>query len=94
MRWEKLHNGELLKTSEENVFDIMVTCDRNLRYQQNLKGRKLAIVEITTNNWPLIEPRVRQVDAAVPGSYTVVEISLPPKLPFNFSVPQSSDPQS
>ena len=98
MRWEKLHNGELLKTSEETGFDTMVTCDRNLRYQQNLKRRKLAIVEITTNNWPLIESHVDQViaavDAATPGSYTVVEIRLRPKPSLNVLAFKPPDPQS
>ncbi len=80
-------NGKLLKMCEEVGFDVLITCDRNLRYQQNLTGRRIGIVEVTTNYWPVIEPQwrriVAQVDQAKPGSYAVVEISLPPKPKWN-----------
>ena len=43
-RWDRLPNGELLKAAEAAGFDVLPTTDKNLRYQQNLRGRKLAIV--------------------------------------------------
>jgi hypothetical protein len=47
MQWpERLKNGELLKAAEEASFQVMVTCDQNIRYQQNLTGRKLALVAL------------------------------------------------
>jgi hypothetical protein len=50
MRWpDQLENGELLKISEESGFDVMVTSDQNIRYQQNLAGRKLALVVLGSN---------------------------------------------
>ena len=58
----------------------MVTTDRNIRYQQNLAGRRIALVVLTSPAWPFIEPRlssiVAAVEAATPGSYVEVEIPL------------------
>ena len=48
-----LENGQLL-AAIEGVFDVLITADKNLRYQQNLTGRQLAIVELPTNRWPLL----------------------------------------
>jgi hypothetical protein len=42
--WERVENGELLTLAEEAGFDVLVTTDQNLSYQQNLKGRKIALV--------------------------------------------------
>jgi predicted nuclease of predicted toxin-antitoxin system len=71
--WGELQNGDLIKAAEKE-FDVFVTADKNLRYQQNLKDRKLAIVVVPTNNWPLLEKIadkvVAAVDAAAPGSFT------------------------
>jgi hypothetical protein len=83
MGWSLLENGDLLRVSEDAGFEVMVTCDRNLRYQQNLSGRKLAIVKVTTNHWPSIEPNCHrvaaEVDRAKPGGYAVVDIFVQPK---------------
>ena len=76
--WSTLANGNLLEAAEEAGFDILLTTDTNLPYQQNLKGRKLAVVILTRNRWSLIRPLIRQivasVDAAKPGNFTVIEI--------------------
>lgn len=76
--WGQLENGELLAESEAAGFDVLVTTDKNLRYQQNLKGRKIAIVVLGKGRWTLMKPRIAQivvaVDAATPGSYQEVEI--------------------
>ena len=57
----------------EETFDVFVTADKNLRYQQNLAGRKLAIVELPTNRLPLLRPMFQQIAEAVetirPGEY-------------------------
>ena len=75
--WEELKNGDLLHAAEANGFDLFLTCDRNLEYQQNLRARHIAIVALSTNNWPLIESQIEHVktavNAALPGSYVVVE---------------------
>ncbi len=77
--WSHLKNGELLQRAEENGFSVLVTTDQNLRYQQNLVGRKIAIVVLTTTSWPRIERAVTNVANAVasaaPGSY--VEVTIP-----------------
>ena len=77
--WSNLKNGELLQKSEESGFSVLVTTDQNLRYQQNLSSRKIAIVVLTTTSWPRIERAVERVakavDSAAPSSY--VEIVIP-----------------
>ncbi len=45
--WERLHNGALLTVAEEASFHLFMTTDRRIRYQQNLAGRKIAIVVLT-----------------------------------------------
>lgn len=68
-------NGELLECLD-GKFDIFILADKNLRYQQNLSNRKIAIIELPTNRWPvltLIEQEVRKaVEAAEQGSYTKI----------------------
>jgi len=54
MGWGELKNGELLKAAEPQ-FDAFVTCDQNLKYQQNIAGRKLAILVLPTNDWPTLK---------------------------------------
>ena len=75
--WSNLQNGELLTKAEES-FDLFMTTDQQLRYQQNLTGRKLSIIVLMTTSWPRIRSRAVQVVNAVesiePGEY--LEISL------------------
>lgn len=76
--WSRMENGELLRAAEEAGFDLLLTTDHNIRYQQNLAGRKIAIVVLAKARWRLIKPVVERVSAAVndakPGTYTEVEI--------------------
>lgn len=76
--WDTLKNGELLNAAEEAGFEVFVTPDKNMRYQQNLEGRRIAIVVIGTPQWPALRPYVERVVAAIndalPGSYAEVEI--------------------
>jgi hypothetical protein len=78
--WERLSNGELLAEAERAGFDILLTADSNIAYQQNLKERKIALVVLTGNSWRLVQRVVRKivvaVNAARPGSYTVVEVPI------------------
>ena len=57
-------NGALLARLE-GAFDVFITADKNLRYQQNLSSRKLAILEIPTNRLPLLRPLFPRITAAV-----------------------------
>ena len=84
MRWPpQLENGELLDAAEMAAFDVMVTADQNIRYQQNLAGRKLALVVLGSNIWPLVRGHgtaiAAKVVAATPGSYAFIEMPLPPR---------------
>jgi hypothetical protein len=76
--WEALDNGELLTEAEAAGFEVLVTTDKNLRYQQNLAHRKIAIVVIGKGRWSLVKPHVAKivaaVNAATPSSYTEVDI--------------------
>jgi hypothetical protein len=76
--WDKLQNGDLLNAAEAARFEVFVTIDKNIRYQQNLTGRKIAIVLIRKQQWPDVKPHVQlvvaAVNAATPGSYVEVEI--------------------
>ena len=76
--WDTLENGELLKAAEAAGFDVLVTSDKNIRYQQNLTVRTIALVVLGNPRWPVVRLHVERVVAAVngatPGSYTEVEI--------------------
>ncbi|SRR6266404_6520365 len=76
--WSTLLNGELLLMAEQEGFDVLLTTDKNLVYQQNLSKRKIAIVVVGQNRWSLIHPMLPKiaslVNAAKPGSYTLIEI--------------------
>ena len=76
--WQELENGDLLNGAEAAGFEVLVTTDNNLGYQQNLTGRKIAIVVLGQGQWSLIRRHVAQVVAAVhaatPGSFIEVEI--------------------
>ncbi len=76
--WSGLKNGELLNVAEAAGFELFITADQELKYQQNLKGRKLALLVLSTNNWERIKAHITgiiaAVNAATPGSYTEVEV--------------------
>lgn len=76
--WDTLKNGDLLDAAEAAGFDVFLTTDRNLRHQQNLTGRKIAIVVLGKGRWRLIKNRLPAiaavVAAATPGSFAEVEI--------------------
>jgi len=77
--WDTLRNGELLDAAEAAGFDVLLTTDRNMRYQQNLSNRTIAIVILGKGRWRLIKTRLPEIAAAVaaatPGS--VVEVQIP-----------------
>src|ERR1035437_7691655 len=76
--WEKIGNGDLLTAAEEAGFDMLLTTDKNMRYQQNLAGRKIAVVVLGQQQWPQLRPHIQRVieavNAAKPGRYAEVEI--------------------
>jgi len=76
--WDRLVNGELIAAAEAAGFELLLTTDKNMRYQQNLTGRKIAFVVIGNQQWPTLrryaDRVVAAVSAATPGSFTEVEI--------------------
>lgn len=84
--WDRLANGELLSAAEAAHFDILVTTDKNMRYQQSLAGRKIAVVILGQQQWPDVKTHVqsviRAIEAATQGSYAEVEILPAPKQPY------------
>ena len=76
--WSTLLNGELLRAAEQAGFDVLLTTDKNLVYQQNLSERKIAIVVLGRGRWSLVRAVLAQVahaiDEAKPGSYAVVKV--------------------
>ena len=77
--WEELANGELIEAAEEAGFEVMVTTDKNIRYQQNLKTRKLALVVLGNAQWPMVRLVVDRVLAAVnaAGAGSYIEVDVP-----------------
>jgi predicted nuclease of predicted toxin-antitoxin system len=63
--WQELKNGDLLEAAQGWGFEVLVTADRNLAYQQNLKGRKLAIVVLPSGNWPQLRRAVTEIVKAI-----------------------------
>jgi hypothetical protein len=81
MQWHaQLENGELRKAGEAAGFDVLVTSDQNIKYQQNLRGRKLALVVLGSHIWPMVRDHgaaiAERADAATPGSYGFIEMPL------------------
>ena len=78
--WERISNGALLRLAEDSGFDLLLTTDKNVRYQQNLSGRKISLVVLGRSPWWLVRRRISEivaaVNSAVPGSYVEVDIPL------------------
>ena len=76
--WDRLVNGELLKAAEDAGFDLLLTAGKNMKYPQNLKDRRIAIVVPGNSNRPVVHRYIDRViavvNAAAPGSYTEVDI--------------------
>ena len=82
--WTTLSHGALLSAAEEAGFDIVLTTDRRIRYQQNLRARRIALVVLTgSTKWSLLRQHTARVAAAVAdatsGSYVEVDVPLPPR---------------
>jgi hypothetical protein len=81
--WDQIGNGVLLREAEVAGFDVLVTADKNMRSQQTLAGRAIALVALGAQEWGLIEAYIERVvaaiDVATPGSFAFVEIPLSPK---------------
>jgi predicted nuclease of predicted toxin-antitoxin system len=78
--WDTFQNGDLLIAADAAGFDVLVTTDKNMRYQQNLSTRAIAIVVLGNAQWPVLRLHVVHVasaiTAATPGSF--IEVEIPP----------------
>jgi len=76
--WDRLRNGDLLSAAEEAGFDVLLTTDRNMCYQQNIAGRKISVVILSRQQWPQLQPHfqivIDAVIAAKRGSLAEIEI--------------------
>ena len=77
MGWGELENGDLLREAEAAGFDLLIICDKNLRHQQNLTARRVAILELWTNHRPTLEKHLILIGETAsgmrPGEYRALE---------------------
>ena len=78
MGWDRLTNGDLLTAPEQGGFEVFITADRNIRYQQNLAGRQISIIELSTSHRDTIRDNnsgiISAVAAAHAGRYVMVPL--------------------
>jgi hypothetical protein len=76
--WEEFENGELISAAEQAGFEVLVTTDKNIRYQQSLENRRIALVVLEHSQWPMVklvaENIATIVNAAQPSSYSEVAV--------------------
>ncbi len=76
--WDRLSNGDLLSEAERAGYDLLLTADNNMRYQQNLTGRKIALVVLSTPQWPRVQLHIDKITSVInlvePGGYAEVDI--------------------
>lgn len=82
--WDTLSNGALLAAADQAGFELLLTTDGRIKYQQNLRSRQIALVVLTgSTKWSLVRQHVDRiaaaVDSAMPGSYAEVEVPFAPK---------------
>ena len=76
--WSDLDNGDLIEAAEDEGYDLLITTDQNIRHQQDLTNRNIAILVLLSTAWPLIQQKVDDISAAVnamePGELKEVAI--------------------
>ena len=76
--WDRLTNGELLDRAEDSGFELLITTDQGMRYQQNMSNRHLSVVVLMNTAWPRVARRTEAIrnaiDVAEPGEFTEVSI--------------------
>ena len=81
--WGQISNGELISMAESAGYQIILTCDQNIQYQQNLAHRTISMVVLGSNIWPAMKPKITEIVAAVerasPGSFEFIDIAPLPK---------------
>lgn len=76
--WSDLDNGDLIEKAEQEGFEVLITTDQNMQHQQNITGRKLAVLVLLTTAWPKIQLKIDDVREALtelnPGEFKEVSI--------------------
>ena len=76
--WSGLDNGDLIREAEQEGYEVLITTDQNMRYQQSLTDRRLAIVVLLSTAWPYVQPRIEKIRNALeeirPGELREVPI--------------------
>jgi len=75
MGWHELRNGDLLRAAERAGFDVLITSDKNVRHQNRLGGRRIAVLERGTNRWPTLQLHAADVGQ---GEYRRLAFPRPP----------------
>ena len=81
MGWAGISNGDLIAAAEAEGFEVLITADQNIRYQQNLTGRRLILIVLCTNIWPIIRaspaPILAAIEQVKPGGYVTITLPRP-----------------
>ena len=76
--WDGLANGDLIDSAEQEGYEVLITTDQGIRHQQNLAGRRLAVIVLLSTAWPYARSRIEEIRAAVaevqPGELREVHI--------------------
>ncbi len=80
MGWSGLKNGQLLRQAEESGIDVLVTADQTLQYEQSLAGRRIGVVVLSAQKWPIISQHMpdieRALDECASGSFALVDCGI------------------
>ncbi len=80
MSWGELENGDLIALAESNGYEVLVTADQGIFYQQNNEIRAISLVVLSTNDWYWLQRKVEAIESAIlraqPGSFEFVRIAV------------------
>jgi hypothetical protein len=83
LSWGEFKNGDLIDTAERNGYEVLVTADQGIYYQQNNAEREISLVVLSTNDWRLLQQNIGPINAAVlrseRGSFELVQIAAKPR---------------
>lgn len=81
--WSGIQNGELIAKAEPE-YAVFLTADKNLRYQQNMAGRKLALIILPTNRLSIVKKLADEIERALQhiGAGQYVELEMPENTAF------------
>jgi hypothetical protein len=75
--WSRLKNGDLLNAAESAGFDVLLSGDKTMRHEQNMTGRRIAVIYMSDNHWPIVKDHLTAIryaiDNALPATLTAVE---------------------